>query len=180
MRVYSWSTDSDEAAALGGAVGRAQPWAANSPSTIVGAKLHIEVRSQNNSAGAAIDCRADVGGGQVDGESAEARLLACLTLQSPAARAAGTAPMLGVAAPARLPYSPRTATVAPAPFHWGDTGVGTYWDLATIQIWPGCDGCLPVYCEDTVRLHVRPRAPGASPFVWALAATLTLWVTTDG
>lgn len=141
---------------------RAQPLyqepAKFAPHKLVGWKVYYSVRADR--AAGVLGVRAELGGGQVDRETDDARPLVAVTWPTIDAN----------------DYTPRGLFAAFRPevaLDPADPVVAGYSN--TFAGWPGCSACLPVFCEDTVRVMVR--ADAAMALVdWFVDLKVTLWI----
>jgi hypothetical protein len=121
--------------------------------TLVGFKVWVTEYPR----GASFGLRVDVGGGQTDTEGDETRALVAASLPTPGFNSGFT--------PVTLFATDRE------PEQFGDT-------FAVFQGWPGCYGCMPVFCDDTIRLLVTQVGLEPLP-AWRLAVNATLWLRDD-
>lgn len=120
--------------------------------TLLGWKLWLSDRPPLASFGV----RLDIGGGQVDDEGDATRLLVAATLPLTAADE----------------YTPRTLFASNRPGEMFGS------EFAVFAGWPGCYGCVPAFCDDTVRLLVAPIDPDP-PGEWRFRVNATLWLRDD-
>lgn len=157
MLSWFWLVTSADAALTGGHYLRSQPvWKdrgfAGDNNYLVGWKLYAQVTAPRGLV--TLGLRADLGGGQVEAETDEARPL--IAARWPIVDANDYTPR-GVFAAFRPDVSPY-----PGPD-----------EHLTFSGWPGCSACLPVRCDDSVRVLVRTDAVDVD---WRVRLNLIMWI----
>lgn len=160
-QAYSWQTNNVDAG-VPAYYARAEPAFQNtSPDNrrriILGWKVWLTVTTDRLNPGP-LFVRVDVGGGQNESETDDARPLVSFRWPETFAN--------------RDSFFPEYAFAAPTTIRcWERDNL----HHATYYAWPGCAGCLPLWCEDTVRCLIRSE--NLEPeFVWSARVNLTLWI----
>lgn len=150
---FAWDTDSTESTAY---YLRSQPVWPNNPTHglrwLVGWKIYTQIEAAAES-GDQLGMRVDIGGGQVQQETNDAR------------------PLWAWQYPTRC-WTPCHATASTESQH--QPGILPIADRGWWRDWLGCNSCFPIDCDEQVRLLIRP----SRSFVWSAQVNLVLWIAT--